>query len=463
MASKINFTTSPTATKLKYETCTKNVTLRNKTKLPTNNTSLEVTAVLSDKDEYESLASTSSTINDLNQSYPDLYFRPNDDVKELQNKISLLEEKLLIAETEIENLILENSSQLKQINDYKLKIDKLTHICTSTKQKTSSAKIKRKNLVRTKLNFKNVQQSPDDESVIKMPSVSNTIEEDPNVAYNEPPLQVTTEHHYTTEQRDTLDKQSPCDSSIIEHNSRKLCLISDNNVNNILGIAETTFPAAKICHYCMPKAGIVELLETLEIKLINYSLHDYCIIFIGEQDFLVSNKYDELVNHIRYKLENIKHTNVILCSPNFKLKWNVNLFNTRIEAFNRLLYLSNQTYKYTYTFDTNRHLEYTHEMFSKYTGKVKNKAILNIFHELKSYIKLFQYENNNCNDLNVIHSHECSTMSHLKPGTIPYYFKKMVNSAKTNKSSDKPQLDSSFSLVTQAVESVATSSIFFRE
>lgn len=106
-----------------------------------------------------------------------------------------------------------------------------------------------------------------------------------------------------------------------------MCIISTNNVNNILENAENAFTNAKFCHYCLPNAGTVELLATLDRKVVNYTLKDYCIIFLGEKDFQASNKYEELVTHIKCKLEKITHTNVILCSPSFKLNYNT-IFST---------------------------------------------------------------------------------------------------------------------------------------
>lgn len=397
-----------------------NVTVRNKCKSVNSHSSFD----LSEKDEeYRSLTSTASY--ELNRSYPDLYLKSNDDVEELRSRICQLEEKLIIAETEIENLLLENSSQAKIINNYKLKIDKLTHICTNTSSKKSEAKIKRKSLRRTKLDFKNTQQSPIQQTGIdKMPLEDTII--GPNLMYDGLPQQATLEG---TTRLDATGSSTQRDIIVNKTRSNKLCLISDNNVNAILGIAENTFPNDKICHYCMPKAGIMKLLETLDKKLVNYTLNDHCIIFIGETDFLVSKNYAELVNYIKFRLEKILHTNIILCCPTFKLKSNTSLFNTRIESFNRLLLQSNQIFNFTYTFDTNKQLEYSYGMFSKLTGKVNNAAIKNVFMNLKNYLELFKPSDheytcryNNCN---MTHTYEDSVKCRVKPGTIPYYFSKM--------------------------------------
>ncbi|PZC71438.1 hypothetical protein B5X24_HaOG213387 [Helicoverpa armigera] len=52
------------------------------------------------------------------------------------------------------------------------------------------------------------------------------------------------------------EKASATQRSVKVNNlhQNKLCIISDNNVNNILHHAEITFPNKKICPYCIPKA-----------------------------------------------------------------------------------------------------------------------------------------------------------------------------------------------------------------
>lgn len=53
-------------------------------------------------------------------------------------------------------------------------------------------------------------------------------------------------------------------------------------------------------------------------------------------------------------------------------------------------------------FDTNKNLEYTYDMFSKYTGKVNNKAIAHIFQDLKKYINFLNtFYENSCNIENI--------------------------------------------------------------
>lgn len=436
--SQENVLSSPTTI---CNTSIDNVTFRHKTCKTTflTENSFEALSELSEnEDEHASFNSTTSYV--MNRSYPELH-RPNDDIDELKSKICKLEENLKIAENEIERLLLENSTQAEQINDYKLTVNKLKHVCTSTFKKKPITKSKRNSLVRSKLDFLSTQESPNQKTELNKTSSSP---------------QTCTKLEYCRDQKLIDDTQkspklvsyletegatvSQVKQDLANYNHRKIimgninrtyskiCIVSENNVNSILETAEHVFPNNKICHYCLPNAGVTELLSGLGLKLVNYTLKDYCIILLGERDFVVSKNYATLVNHIKCKLEKITHTNVILCSPNFKLNGSEMLFNNRIEAFNQLLYLSNKRFEYTYTFDTNKYLKYTYDMFFKFTGKVNNIGMGKIFHKLKNYIHYLNifYENNYMTE-DTTHIQNCNKISQGQPGTIPYYFKKLAD------------------------------------
>lgn len=382
--------------------------------------------------------STSQIIECTASSMPDISVDEDyDQVRELKEEIQKLVSQLDSAHKEIDILNLE-ISKLRFTNEDLIKKNQLyKKVTTISPIKTNQSTPKRKPLrngktVHTQTDIQlcipNTQQRFVEQfGTNKPPSeVSNLPDMEANVVYNVLPLHAATEGTTITERAMGPHKQFQHKLISDKTCFNKVCIISDNNVNNILRIAKNTFPNANICHYCMPNVGAAELLSSLDKKLEDFTLYDYCIILLGEKDFFESQNYENLVNHIKGKIETVMHTNVIICSPNFKLKWNVNLFNTRIEAFNRLMYLSNRTFKYAYLFDTNKHLEYNYKMFSKYTGKVNNRAIVNIFQNLNSYIQLLintEYENN-CDSLKIVNTYENSKIDQLQPGTIPYYFEK---------------------------------------
>ena len=58
------------------------------------------------------------------------------------------------------------------------------------------------------------------------------------------------------------------------------------------------------------------------------------------------------------------------------------LFNWRIETFNNLLDLDLQTYNYATPFDSNLNLSYDFTMFSKFSRKINDRGMRNVFHNL---------------------------------------------------------------------------------
>lgn len=171
-------------------------------------------------------------------------------------------------------------------------------------------------------------------------------------------------------------------SNVPSINKNKLCIISSNKTCNIRSIAENSFPHLSICHYLSTNCGLQQLLSNLNVKLTNYTLEDYCIIFIGEKDFIKSNNYSELVTYVRETLMNINHTNVILCLPTYKCNNFSVMYNWRIEMFSYLLYHDTQIYKYATLLDSNLSLAYDYSMFSKYTGALNNHGMTVIFDDL---------------------------------------------------------------------------------
>lgn len=439
------------------DTCN-NITLRNKLKrtLATYN-SFEALTEISDKEDeqYASFNSTFTCPCYLNRSFPNLHSKTKEDIFDLRQRMHKLEEKLKIAENKIEKLLLENSTQAKQITRYEQRINMLGQICRNAKKSpvkserdtgshdstqhfrnlksqipcinntqlnvTPSAVRIRKQLSKSIKepyvnkgkcsNFKKIEDVTSPSTQEKIQSCSETNESINRV------LSVSTE-------------TSKCPLHRIRKHANKICIVSDNNVNNVLKYAEYTFPNSNICHYCMPNANIQQLLNRLDDKLKTFCDKDYCVIFLGENDFMLSKDYEKLVDYIKQKLEKLMHTNVILCLPNYKLKNNINLYNRRLETFNQLLYINNWTFQYTYIFDTNLNLEYNHKMFKRSTGKINNKALYSIFQDLKLYIQskvdIYHYEDYQA-ITNIETSKERVT---YKPGTIPYYFKQKISDRK---------------------------------
>lgn len=169
--------------------------------------------------------------------------------------------------------------------------------------------------------------------------------------------------------------------------TKKICLISSDSRRKTLSTALQKWDSFSICHHLTPGVGIQELFNGIDTKLKDFTLNDYCIIFIGDLDFKSTNNYVKLVDLIQNKLRSVQHTNVILCLPTFKLGKNLFFFNKRIEAFNAHLYSINLKYRYAYILDSNRNLQYSRNMFMSSNGSLNNRGLRVIFDDLVNLIK----------------------------------------------------------------------------
>lgn len=93
----------------------------------------------------------------------------------------------------------------------------------------------------------------------------------------------------------------------------------------------------------------------------------------------------KLIMLIRTNLLKVQNTNVIICLPNYKYGRNVNIFNKRVEVFNNMLYLDNETHQYAYILDSNKKLKYSYETF-RFDGSVNRKGMNLIFSDLYKLI-----------------------------------------------------------------------------
>lgn len=173
----------------------------------------------------------------------------------------------------------------------------------------------------------------------------------------------------------------------------KLCIVSSNNSNSVLKVAKRNFRNHDICHYITTHGGVEQLLEGIDTKLQGFTKRDYCLLLIGNKDFLTTNNYEKCINLLREKLQHMNHTNIVIGSPTFSLKKYCYLYNRRIEAFNNLLYKDNQINRYAYLLDTNKNLQYSFNMFSKKTGNINNKSLSIIFEDFVNLLCCLQCDN----------------------------------------------------------------------
>lgn len=169
----------------------------------------------------------------------------------------------------------------------------------------------------------------------------------------------------------------------------KICLLSSNKENKVLSIAQDVMPKNdfKLCHYLTPQASTLQMLTGLEDKLSNFTMKDYCIVLMSDQDILETKNYVALIKNIKEFLQEITHTNVIICTPTYHYGYGKDVINRKIYNFNELLLLNVQTHKYASLIDANKYLVYNYSMFHKPSGKINNAGLQTVFQNLSCLIK----------------------------------------------------------------------------
>lgn len=231
------------------------------------------------------------------------------DVEVLKNQIYKLQKELKSARESINQLSIENTNLKTTINDL---------------QQKQNRQIKKQ-----ADNYDNKLQNQENTSN----GINNEIKD-----------------HFTT-LTDNKENDNTCKHS---YKKKQICIISCDKNNKILKYSEQFFPNVKVCHYLHTNADISSSLIGIDSKLKDFTYNDYCIIFLSEIDFMTTEDYTKLIKTIRVELLKVQHTNVILCLPTYRYKCHANLFNKRVEVFNNMLYLDNETHQYAYILDTNK-------------------------------------------------------------------------------------------------------------
>lgn len=347
----------------------------------------------------------SQTLECSANSMPDISDDEDDQVKKLRDEIKDLKIQLSCAQKEIELLSLENS-KLKQTNTDLAKKNNSYELDAAispamTKQCSSN------NILQIIQHSKQTQTDHSDCQISTENKQQDTISDIHR-------LQTRTNMTHSQVRGINIQSKNKYDTSVKvsspgKYKPKKLCIVSANKQNKVLSISEETFKNKfNICHYLTPGGGIHELLKGIESKLIGYTMDDFCVIFIGEGDFIMSNNYAKLVIHIRKTLSAITHTNIIICLPTYKYSFHSNVYNWRIRHFNNLLYQNMYVHKFAYVFDSNAHVNYDHNTFYRHSGQINNFGIRNIFAGIFRFINdvMCSFCNNVNNNLIILTNHE---------------------------------------------------------
>lgn len=311
---------------------------------------------------------TGTMLNETVTSVPEMSDDDDNEIKTLRDQITNLTLDLQSAHLEIEQLTLENNN-LKTMNVNLSKQNELYKkvTCSPVKLKSPSTK-KAKNLNK---NHTHMQTE-----TLKLGENNNKT---PVIKNNASPIRV--------EGSDKLKLTPPinqCINNVGENKSKrnKIYVISTDNKNKLLHIAENTFEKYELCHYIKPSGTIKLLLEGIKDKLSEFTLQDFCIILIGEEDFKMTNKYFDSILLIRQILQEVSNTNIIIGTPTYKFYTNNYLYNSRVETFNNLLYLDTITHGHAYFLDSNLNLKYDDTMFNKRTGVINYNGMQSIFNDI---------------------------------------------------------------------------------
>lgn len=352
---------------------------------------------ISTYNSFESLSdgdsSNLSTINEkLNRSCPEVQISHGEQTEELKEKNFKLQLELESADEEIKNLLSENYALKNRITKLESLNKTLTQICSSTKRVSSN--IKRNSLKKRVLEFSNIDNSIIEQVENRQNDLDTNVVKSLNPSNKDSKVQETkTYADYTATNNNKETKTNKATNNDYQRGKRKLCVLSSNSTIRVLQLIRSTLDHTDICHYITPGAGISQLLKGIENKLCDFDYDDYCILFIGDADFKETYKYSELIEYIRNKLQNVQHTNIVICLPTYRSANYSNLYNKRVEIFNNLLYRDNKNYEYAYLLDSNKKMEYATKMYTR-GGFVSNygyKIIIENLNELISDISHYYY------------------------------------------------------------------------
>lgn len=320
-----------------------NITFRRKHVISDSNTNCEI---------------LNETLDESASSIPDISMECNDEaILKLKEQINKLELELNSAHQEIKTLSKENKN-LKKLNEDLLKENDLYKRNTNSAVKSKETKIR----------------SP----IKEEPSKSNKIQID---ALKQSAVATNTKSD-SSDSKPQIGKprHSHITRKIVNLKKRKLRIISNCKYHGALENIENIFSEHfEYCHYLSSRSGLKEILINISEKVKNLSLDDYCIIMIGENDIKSARVCNiELIKQLRESLQQITHTNVVVCCPTYVR--GALIQNYRTKMFNNLLYLDIHNNNYAYIFDTNRDLSL--EMFSHRTGKLNSHGTKRIFESI---------------------------------------------------------------------------------
>jgi regulator of replication initiation timing len=363
---------------------------------------------LPDDDDNNSMSTTNSThdCSKINRSCPeiaDAFLREK--MQSMSSKIEELQYKLAQSDHEIENLLTENKTLKNIIESLSKKVVSLENICKSTPSKKSKQNSSKSalgstptvNATRQNGILRDTKVHMGAQTVTELVLDLETRENPPvsKISLLEVPAENMNMNNGNLPAANLPTDVAAPASLNVSNKANKISIISSDKYNMITKTTNYNLgDNYSICHYLYPGVGIRTMLQNVESKLENYTKHDFCIVFIGEEDFKSSQCIDNLVLYIRKVTSKLSHTNIIICYPTYRIGYFDNMFNWRVESFNDILFTDNSKYNYAYLLDSNRNLAYDHEMFYLKSGCIKRAGLNVIFQDICTLITIVQTEHN---------------------------------------------------------------------
>ncbi|PZC74714.1 hypothetical protein B5X24_HaOG207339 [Helicoverpa armigera] len=303
----------------------------------------------------------STSIDGSTDSLPDISADDNTLLlQQLKLQIEDLTTKLDAAHEEINYLSLQNNELKRSLREVTSKGDILQKQTAKSKNKITPNK---------KLRLTTPPSSSQDITPIKQQNDQARTTSTPLKQITLSPSSAQSPQQLTSNDQDVKSKTS-------QNNKNKLCILNTENKKGSLSIIEDTFSKHfDFCHHIMHNCSTKILVQDIDQKLENFTIRDYCIIFIGQTDVKEENKHLSIINELKDSLCRIKHTNIILCLPTYVT--GAPIYNYKAELFGKLLCLAFQNNDSVYLFDTNYYL--TLEMFSVTTGKINKLGLKNVY------------------------------------------------------------------------------------
>lgn len=282
-----------------------NINMKVRVTIPTENSY----DVLSSEEDYEETEEEENVRCVLQRSCPELNI---DNTDEMKATILKLQSELASAEQEIENLLSENYTLMKQNSRQENQIKELKIICTSTVKNNSSMNRKRKSL-NFKVNSPNFQRN-------EQQTMDKTIDTHEQIIIRDE----------TTDNDGEIEKHNVTNiaENPIELRKNKVIILADEQgkgtqfvLQELLGTKYDVF-----C-FCKPGAKITNVLSSCISQINTLTKEDYLVVIGFKND---TNPFEVKYLFTSW-LNAVKNTNVLVCENSYNTHLNERKLNNELK------------------------------------------------------------------------------------------------------------------------------------